>query len=100
MEIETAKELPYVDRPDVVEAFSDHIRLTQFDGYSVRIEFAVSRPHVVGQNQSQLTIYPAARLALSPMAAMTLRDQLVALISAIETQGLLKRVAPSSGKKQ
>ena len=64
MELEKSKELPYVDRIDIEEVFADQIRFVQFDGYSVRIEFAVTRPHVTGQNQAESTLYPAARLVL------------------------------------
>jgi hypothetical protein len=100
MEVETPKESPYVDRPEIVEVFSDQIRLTHFDGHTVRIEFAVKRPHLVAANQAELTTYPAARLVISPMAAVALRDQLIALVSMLETQGILKRLGPSPGTKQ
>jgi len=100
MEIETPKELPYVDRIDLAEVFADQIRLIHFDGYSVRIEFAVARPRTVGPNQAESTVYPAARLVLSPMAAATLSQQLSALLSMLEQKELLKRLAPSSAKKQ
>jgi hypothetical protein len=102
MEAETPKpkELPYVDRVDVVEAFSDQVRLIHFDGYSVRIEFAVARPRITGPNQSKSILYPVARIALSPLAAAVLGDQLAAVISQLQQQGVLKRLAPSSSKKQ
>src|ERR1700691_1693062 len=100
MELEKSKELPYVDRIDIEEVFADQIRFVQFDGYSVRIEFAVTRPHVTGQNQAESTLYPAARLVLSPVAAVTLQSQLSELVSALEKQGLLKRLGPSSAMTQ
>jgi hypothetical protein len=45
-------------------------------------------------------VYPAARLVLSPMAAATLSQQLSALLSMLEQKELLKRLTPSSAKKQ
>ena len=100
MESQQPKELPYIDRPDVEEVFADKIQLTHWDGYSIRIELAVTRPHVTGQNQTQGTVYPAARIVLTPMAGLALREQLSSLISMFEKQGMVKRVAPSSGEKQ
>src|SRR5271170_8001575 len=98
MDYEQPPELPYVDRIEVAEAFADQIRLTHFDGYTVRLEFAVTRPHLTGRNQAESTLYPIARIALSPMAAVALNQQLTVLVSLLEKQGLLKRIAPSSGK--
>jgi hypothetical protein len=76
------------------------VLMIHFDGYSVRIEFAVARARTVGPNQAESTVYPAARLVLSPMAAATLSQQLSALLSMLEQKELLKRLAPSSAKKQ
>jgi len=100
MENEQPKEYPYVDRLDVAEVFADQIRFVHFDGYSVRIEFAVVRPHMIGPNQAESTVHPAARIALSPLAAVVLHQQLSSLVSTLEKQGVLKRIAPSSGTKQ
>lgn len=92
--------LPYADRPEVHEIFADHIRLTHFDGYSVRLEFAVVRPQLAGPDRAESTLVPAARLVLSPHAAIGLRDQLVQLLAALEQQGVLRRVAPASSSRQ
>jgi hypothetical protein len=89
-----------VDRIDLAEVFADQVRLTHFDGHSVRIEFAVSRPHMVNETQAETTVYPAARLAISPMAAASLNQQLSTLLVILEQQGVLKRLAPSSATKQ
>lgn len=100
METESPNASPYVDRVDLAEVFADQIRLTHFDGYTVRIEFAVARPHMVNETQAETTVYPAARLAISPMAAASLHQQLSALLGILEQQGLLKRLSPSSATKQ
>jgi hypothetical protein len=100
MEAEKPKQLPYVDRVDVSEVFSDQIRLTHWHGHSVRVEFAVGRPSVTGPNQSEMTIYPVARLVLSPKAAIALHHQLSTVVAALKKQGIVKQLAPSSGTKQ
>ena len=97
---EPATGLTYVDRPEVQEIFADQVRLIHFDGYSVRMEFAVVRPHLSGQDRAESRIYPVARLALSPHAAISLKEQLVQLVGLLEQQGLLRRVAPSTTSKQ
>jgi hypothetical protein len=100
MSDEPATELPYVDRPEVQEVFADQIRLTHFDGFSVRLEFAVVRPQAIGQNRAESRVYPVARLALSPMAAISLKDQLAQLVTLLEQQGVLRRVMPPTGSTQ
>ena len=92
--------LTYVDRPEVQETFADQVRLIHFDGYTVRMEFAVVRPHLAGQDRAESRIYPVARLALAPHAVISLKEQLVQLVSALEQQGVLRRVAPSTSSKQ
>jgi hypothetical protein len=100
MENEQPKKLPYIEDASVSEVFADHVRITHFDGYSVRLELAVSRPHMTGPNQAASAIYPCARLVLTPLAAMALQRQLSELLAALEKQGRIKRLAPSSNKKQ
>lgn len=100
MSSEPADELPYLDRPEIQEVFADQIRLTHFDGYSVRLEFAVIRPHITGQNRAESRVYPAARIVLSPHAAISLKEQLDQLMAMLEQQGVLRRTAPSSPIKQ
>jgi hypothetical protein len=92
--------LPYADRPEVSEIFADQVRLTHFDGYSVRLEFAVVRPHLSGPDRADATLVPAARLVLTPHAAIGLKDQLVQLVATLEQQGVLRRVAPASSSRQ
>ena len=64
MSSDVVAETPYVDRPEVQEVYADQVRLIHFDGYSVRIEFAVLRPAVAGPDRATASIYPSARLAL------------------------------------
>jgi hypothetical protein len=93
-------DLPYVDVPTLAETVADQVRMVHFDGYSVRLELAVARPYVTGPNQSSQALYPCARIVLSPISAAVLHEQLGALLSVLEQQGTLKRMAPTSGKKQ
>jgi hypothetical protein len=97
---ESTAELPYVDRPEVQEIYADQIRLTHFDGYSVRLEFTVVQPALAGPNLAAATLYPVARLALSPQAAINLKEQLDQLVLLLEQQGVLRRLSPSTNSKQ
>jgi len=100
MSSEASKEPPYVDRPELAEVFADQVRLTHFDGYAVRLELAVHRPHLTGENRAESRIHPAARIVLSPHAAISLREQLDQLLVMLEQQGVLRRTAPSSPVRQ
>jgi hypothetical protein len=93
-------DMPYVDRPEVQEIFADQVRLIHFDGYSVRLEFAVVRPRVAGPDRAEASVYPTARLALPPHAAINLKEQLDQLVAKLEEQGVLRRVAPSTTSRQ
>ena len=100
MSTELPTEIPYRDVPDLAETFSDRVRLVHFDGYSVRLEFVVSRPVLAGQDTATYVHYPCARLVLPPMAMVELHEQLGRLMGGLEKEGLLKRVAPTSTTKQ
>jgi len=100
MSDEPAPAPTYVDRAEVQEIFADQIRLIHFDGYCVRLEFTVNRPYLAGQDRAESRVYPAARLALSPLAAISLKEQLVQLVAMLEQQGVLRRVAPSTPSRQ
>lgn len=100
MSSEPTSEIPYVDRPEVQEIYADQVRLIHFDGYSVRLEFAVMRPRVAGPDRAEASIYPSARLALPPHAAINLKEQLDQLVAKLEEQGVLRRVAPSTTSRQ
>jgi hypothetical protein len=93
-------QLPYADLPDLREVFVDQARMTVVDGYCVKIELAVARPRLIGPNQSQMTLYPCARLVLSPLAAAALKEQLDNIIPILEQNGVIRRVASASGTTQ
>ena len=93
-------EMPYVDRPEIQEVYADQVRLIHFDGYSVRLEFAVVRPRVAGPDRAEASVYPVARLALPPHAAINLKEQLDQLVAKLEEQGVLRRIAPSTTSRQ
>jgi hypothetical protein len=95
-----ATEPAYVDRPDLAETFVSGVRLSTFDGHSVYVELVNARPHVTGVNASEVTLYPCARLRMSPMAVAVLHEQLGNLLGVMEKQGILKRLAPSSDQRQ
>lgn len=97
---EPMTDLPYVDRPEIQEVYADQIRLIHFDGYSVRLEFAVVRPRVAGPDRAEASVYPTARLVLPPHAAINLKEQLDQLVAKLEEQGVLRRVAPSTTSRQ
>lgn len=92
--------IPFVDLLDVHEVFASHTRQTHFDGHSIHVELAFARPIPAGPAKATPTLYPAARLVLSPFAAVVLHEQLGMMIPMIEKQGLVKRVAPSTDKPQ
>jgi len=100
MASEPMTEVPYVDRPEIQEIYADQVRLIHFDGYSVRLEFAVMRPRVAGPDRAEASVYPTARLALPPHAAINLKEQLDQLVAKLEEQGVLRRIAPSTTSRQ
>jgi len=98
--MEPSAEPPYLDRPEVVETYADQVRLIHFDGQTVRIEFTVTRPTLAGPNQAAIEVRPSARLVLTPLAAVTLQEQLTRLVAALEDGGVIKRVTPVSVTRQ
>ncbi len=98
--MEPSAEPPYVDRPEVAETYADQVRLIHFDGQTIRIELTVARPTLAGPDRAAIELRPAARLVLTPLAAVTLQEQLTRLIAALEDSGVIKRVAPVSVTRQ
>jgi len=90
----------YVNDPSVREVFADQSRIVFHSGQAVHIELTVSRPEMVGENKSEVLSIPAARLVLSPFAAMQLLEQLGNIVAIMEKQGVLRRVSPGVGTKQ
>jgi hypothetical protein len=96
----TTTELRYVDRPDLAETFADAINSVTFDGQSMRIELGVTRLDDIMPN-SPFTgrRYPAARLVLSPGAAVDLINRMQQTAAALAQAGVVKvtpTVTPSS----
>jgi hypothetical protein len=89
----------YVDRPDCQETFADSIAQVMFDGQSLRIEFCVTRLDEVKPN-TQVTgrRLPAARIALTPMAAVELINRLHQVAAAMTQAGMLKANPPNPPK--
>ena len=100
MSNEPVTEPIYLDRPEVQETYVDQVRLTHFDGHSVRLEFTVNRPQLAGPNRAEVRTYPAARLVLAPQVAINLKEQLEQLLTLLEQQGVLRRMVPSTSSKQ
>ena len=93
-------DLPYVERPDVIETFVDSLETVIFDGTSVRMEFVVHRfdpPNAKGVPSGRKVT--AARLVLPLSGALNLASQLESLIAALSKQGAIREVMPfqSSG---
>ena len=85
----------YIDRPDVTETFADFVQRIQFDGQTLRIEFAVSRldDQKPGDPASGKR-YPAARLVLSASAAVDLMNKMQQITAGLLKAGVLKADAP------
>jgi len=96
MQSDPAAELPYTDRPEVAETYADQVRLIHFDGQTVRLEFAVSRPMLAGPNRAVVGLVPSARLVLTPFAAVALHEQLTRLVAVLEKSGVIQRLPPVS----
>ena len=82
-----------VDR-DCQETFADSISQLYFDGQSLRIEFGVTRLDEIKAN-TQITgrRYPAARIVLTPVAAVELINRMQQVASAMAQAGAVKPAA-------
>ena len=85
----------YVDRPEVTETFADFVQRIQFDGQTLRLEFAVSRiedqrPGVQATGKR----YPACRLVLSASAAVDLMNKMQQITAGLIKAGVLKQDVP------
>ena len=87
----------YVDRPECQETFADSIGAVMFDGQSLRLELCVTRLDEVKPN-TQVTgrRLPAARVVLTPMAALELVNRLNQAAAALTQAGMLKAKPPKS----
>jgi hypothetical protein len=85
----------YVDRPEVVETFADHVQRIQFDGQTLRLEFSVSR--LEDQKSGEAANgkrYPACRLVLSASAAVDLMNKMQQITAGLLKAGVLKADPP------
>lgn len=90
--------IQYVDLPSVLETFADSFQSIVFDGQSARIEFCVTRMgEIAPPKPPKAKRYPVCRLVLTPESALQLFNQLQGIISAMQQQGLIKKVEPESG---
>lgn len=96
----TELQTPYVDRPELIETFADQSRMCVSDGHVVRVELVVARPKLIGPGQSAPTLYPVARLVLTPLAAAQLHEQLGTLVEQFVERGVIKRAMPPNVTKQ
>ena len=89
----------YVDRLDVAETFADFVQRIQFDGQTLRLEFAVSR--LEDQRppaQPSGKRYPACRLVLSASAAVDLMNKMQQITAGLIKAGVLK-ADPTAAEK-
>ena len=76
-------EFPYVNRPDVMETYVDHVWLCQYDPTAVRLELVVLRPSLQAPNRAFVT---CSRLVLSINAAYALHQNLTEALRKLEVQ--------------
>jgi hypothetical protein len=87
----------YVDRVDVPETFADFVQRIQFDGQTLRLEFAVSRLDDQKPGaQATGKRYPACRLVLSASAAVDLMNKMQQITAGLVKAGVLKQDAPQA----
>src|SRR4051794_18046981 len=91
----------YVDRPEVSETFADFVQRIQFDGQTLRLEFAVSRLDDRRSPDGGATgkRYPACRLVLSAAAAVDLMNKMQQITAELIKAGVLKADAPPKSQK-
>ena len=85
----------YIDRPEIAETFADFVQRIQFDGQTLRLEFAVSR--LEDQRppaQATGKRYPACRLVLSASAAVDLMNKMQQITAGLIKAGVLKQDTP------
>jgi hypothetical protein len=82
----------YVDRPELAETFADDVRMVGFKDNLLHMELVVTRldePHPPEPPTGRT--YPAARLVLTPTAALKVHQNLSNLLAALEAQGMVHR---------
>jgi hypothetical protein len=90
-----AATIKMVDRPELAEAFADCVTGLIFDGQTLRIEFGVTRLDEIKPNTPLSgRRYPAARVVLSPTAAVDLINRMQQIASALTQAGVVKPTPP------
>jgi hypothetical protein len=90
-------QLQYVDRPEVVETFADHVQRIQFDGQTLRLEFSVTRlEEQKSGDAANGKRYPACRLVLSASAAIDLMNKMQQITAGLLKAGVLKADPPAT----
>jgi hypothetical protein len=88
----------YIDRPEINEVFADAVTGLLFDGQTLRVEVAVTRFDEIRPNMPiSGRRYPAARLALSPAAAVDLINRMQQVAAALTQSGTAKPTPRSGG---
>jgi hypothetical protein len=83
---------PLIDRPDVLEVFSDSISTSFSDGQTFRLEFCITRfddPHPPKPPSGKK--YPVCRLVLTQNALVQTFNQLQNFMKILEQQGIVKK---------
>lgn len=90
-------EIEYVDRLDIVETYADSLGMIQLRKDGVRVEFCITRmdPHSSDKPAAKKR-YPAARLVLTPEAAMDLLNSLNKMAKAVEQDRRTAQSDPTS----
>jgi hypothetical protein len=91
----------YVDRPEVSETFADFVQRIQFDGHTLRLEFAVNRldDRRSPEGTPAGKRYPVCRLVLSAGAAVDLMNKMQQITAELIKAGVLKADAPAKSQK-
>jgi len=90
------KSTTFVDRPEVMETFVDHVRITTWHDNTLRLELCVTRvddPTPAGELPTA-HIYPVARLALTATAGVQLQEMVGKWFAMMEAQGAIQRTPP------
>jgi hypothetical protein len=93
--------MTYVDRPEVSETFADSCARMTFEGFHVKLEFAVNRlddPKPPAPPTGKAVT--ACRLVLPIPGMLDLHAKLTQLVNTLQAQGVLKQISqiPQSGK--
>jgi hypothetical protein len=90
-----AKQVRYIDLPELSETFSDSLGLSIFDGQSFRIEFCITRyDEQAPQRPATARRHPACRLVLTPETGVALLNRLRKMIEAMREKGLVRDAQP------